>query len=175
MQFRSNSHVIVFLALLASVAVVLSYFERFIPMPMAIPGMKLGLANTITVASFYFFKKKQVFAVVIIRIVLTTLLTGNMMGFIYSFSGGLLSFAGMAMMHHYFKKWFSPIGISVAGAYLHNLAQLSVLAFVTDSITVAVSYSPVIMISSLATGLFVGITAVLFSQKVLGHFLIFQQ
>lgn len=170
MRFRSNIHVLVFLALLTSMAVVLSYFERFIPLPMTIPGMKLGLANTITVACFYFFKKKQVFTLVIIRVFITTLLTGNMMGFVYSISGGLLSFIGMALMHQYFSRWFSQIGISITGAYLHNVAQLTVLAFVTGSLTVAVSYSPIIMISSLATGLFVGITAGFFTDKVLGHY-----
>lgn len=171
MRYRSNIQSLVFLALLASVAIVLSYYERFIPMPVAVPGMKLGLANTITVAAFYFFRKKQVFAVVIIRIVITTLLTGNVMGFVYSLAGGLLSFLGMGLLHQFLLKWLTPIGISVMGAYLHNIAQLTVLAIITGSMTVAISYSPMIMAASLATGLFVGITANFFKDNILGNFI----
>lgn len=168
MRYRSRVQVMSFLALLSAAAIVLSYYERFIPLPLAMPGMKLGLANTVTVASLYFFRKRQVFSIVIVRIIITTLLTGNVMGFVYSFAGGVVSFAGMALLHRFFIKWVSPVGISVMGAYLHNLGQLGVLAVVTGSITVAISYSPLIMISSMLTGVFVGITAAFFKNSVLG-------
>lgn len=66
MQFRSKIQKMLFIAIISSIAIVLSYFERFIPLPGFVPGMKLGLANTMTVAAFYYFNKKDVFTIVIL-------------------------------------------------------------------------------------------------------------
>lgn len=166
MPFRSRTQRLVLLGLLISMAIVLGYFERFIPLPWNVPGMKLGLANIITLSAFYFFDKKSVFALVVIRVVMTSLLVGSMMSFFYSMTGGLLSFAGMAILHQWFKNNVSPIGISMTGALLHNIGQLSVLAVVSGRVSIALSYAPVIMISALATGVFVGVASVFFVKSV---------
>ena len=98
MQLRSRTQKLVFLSLLTSMAIVLSYFERFFPLPWNVPGMKLGLANVITVSALYFFRKKEVLALVLIRVFLTALLVGSLMSMMYSLAGGLLSFLGMAIL-----------------------------------------------------------------------------
>lgn len=166
MRLRSRTQKLVFLSLLTSMAIVLSYFERFIPITWAVPGMKLGLANIITLSAFYFFGKKEVFALVIIRVLLTALLVGSVMSMFYSLGGGLLSFAGMGILHQWFRKWISPIGISITGAVLHNVGQLIVLSIVSSSATIALSYAPGIMIAGVATGIFVGIASVFFIKAV---------
>ncbi len=166
MRLLSKTREMVFLSLLIAMAIVLSYFERFIPFSWNIPGMKLGLANVITIAAFYFFNKKKVFAIVVIRVVLTSLLVGSVMSFFYSLLGGLLSFIGMAIIHQFFYKWVSPIGISIVGAVLHNIGQLIVLTIVARSVTIAFSYAPFIIIAGVATGLFVGVTAGFFIRSI---------
>jgi len=172
MQFRSKIQKMLFIALISSLAVVLSYLERFIPLPGFIPGMKLGLANIMTVAALYYFSNKDVFTIVILRIFVSLLIAGNVVGFIYSLAGGLLSFAGMALLLRYFQKWVSPIGVSVFGAFLHNVAQLSVLGIIMHSVTISISYSPIIIFTSLATGFFVGLTANLLNDNILNQFMV---
>lgn len=172
MQFRSRTQKMLFIAIISSIAVVLSYFERFIPLPVFVPGMKLGLANTMTVAALYYFNKKDVFTIVIIRVFVSLLILGNVMGFIYSLAGGLLSFIGMSLLLRFFQNWVSPIGVSVLGAFLHNVAQLTVLAIVMNSINVSISYSPIIIFTSLATGFFVGLTAELLKNNILNQFMV---
>lgn len=65
----------------------------------------------------------------------------------------------MALLHEFADRNISTIGISVAGAVLHNIGQLTVLAIVTGRLTIAVSYAPLILVSGIATGIFVGVTA----------------
>lgn len=165
MQLRGKTQRLVFLSLLIAVAMVLSYFERFIPLPWNVPGMKLGLANVITLSAMYYFSKRNVFSIVIVRVVLTSLILGSMMGFFYSLAGGVLSFIGMAILHQWFRKSLSPVGISVVGAILHNIGQLLVLSVVSSRITIALSYAPILMVSGIATGIFVGVASIFFMKN----------
>lgn len=166
MQFRGNTQRMVFISLLIAVAMVLSYFERFIPLPWNVPGMKLGLANVITLSALYYFPKKDVFTIVIIRVVLTSLIIGSMMSFFYSLAGGILSFLGMAILHQWLRKSLSPMGISIVGAILHNVGQLMVLSVVSSRATIALSYAPILMVSGIATGIFVGVASNFFMKNI---------
>ena len=161
---------LVYMSLLIALAMGLSYFERFIPMPMNVPGMKLGLANIITVIAIYYFKGKEVFLIVILRVVLTAAIAGSGMSFFYSLAGGVLSFIGMKLLHYFAKKWISTVGLSVVGAVLHNVGQLSVLAVVSNRISISLSYAPVLMISGVFTGVFVGLSAMYFMKHTHSFF-----
>lgn len=167
MRYRSKTQRLVLISLIAAAAIVLSYFERFIPLPVNLPGMKLGLANIMTVSALFYFNKKEVLMMVIIRVFVTSLIIGSVMSFAYSLAGGILSFLGMAFLYKYFLKWLSTIGISVMGAFLHNVAQLAVLAVVAKSLSVSLSYGPIIIFTSLATGVFVGIASFFFIEKIM--------
>ena len=68
--------------------------------------------------------------------------------------------------HQWFGKSFSPVGISVVGAILHNIGQLGVLSIVSGRVTIALSYAPIIMISGIATGVFVGLSVVFFMKNI---------
>ncbi len=154
------------MGLLISLAMALSYFERFIPLPYNVPGMKLGLANIITVTCVVYFKKSEVFLIVISRILLTALIIGSMMSFFYSLAGGVLSSLGMVFVYHFFKKYVSTIGISVLGGVLHNVGQLLVLSVITGRTTIALYYAPILMVAGILTGIFVGITSMYFIKHV---------
>lgn len=153
------------MSLLIALAMVLSYFERLIPLPVTgFPGLKLGLANIITMTAIYYFKPKEAFTIVVLRVILTALIVGNMMSFFYSLAGGILSYLGMVLLFHMFGELISLIGISVVGAVLHNIGQLMVLTFAAGKLTIALAYSPLLMIAGVATGIFVGIASKFFIQ-----------
>jgi heptaprenyl diphosphate synthase len=157
LQYASKTKKMVFIALLISMALVLSYFERFIPVPVY-PGVKLGLANAITLTALYYLNFKETFSLVIIRIIMNAIFVGNFISFWYSLSGGLLSFFIMFICIKLFGSKVSTVGISVAGAFAHNIGQLLIVAIITNSITVSIGFFPVLAISSLITGLIIGFT-----------------
>jgi len=82
MQFRSKTQKFIFLSLLAATAIVLSYMERMIPFPFFLPGMKLGLANIITLSALYYYDFKDVLVVVLVRVFVTFLIVGQAMSLI---------------------------------------------------------------------------------------------
>lgn len=143
-------------AMLVALAMIFSYVEALIPFNFGIPGIKLGLANLVVVIGLFFMKPKQVFGILIARIVLVSFLFGNMSALIYSLAGGLLSFFIMLVLKK--CKGFSISGISMAGGVSHNVGQLIVAACVVENVHVFY-YMPVLLISGLITGLLIGIVA----------------
>ncbi len=166
MQFRSKTQKFIFLSLLAATAIVLSYMERMIPFPFFLPGMKLGLANIITLSALYYYDFKDVLVVVLVRVFVTFLIVGQAMSLIYSLSGGVLSLLGMYLLIKFASKWVSPIGVSIFGAFLHNVAQLIVLAIIMNSVSISINYGPYILLTSIGTGFFVGITSNIFIERI---------
>lgn len=169
-----NNHVndvkqLVVMALFVSVALVLSYIERLIPMSFALPGVKLGLANVVTCIALYIFRPKAAFLIVITRVVLVGIFMGSATGFLYSLTGGVFSFFGMLIIMIALKKRVSPVGVSVVGAFLHNLGQVIVLAIITNSLSVAMAYFPILILTGVLTGILVGFMATL-SIRYLRHF-----
>lgn len=165
LQTASKTKKMVFIALLISMALVLSYFERFIPVP-AYPGVKLGLANAITLTALYFLNFRETLSLVIIRIVMNAMFVGNFISFWYSLSGGLLSFLVMYLCVKLLGTKVGTVGISVAGAFAHNVGQLLIVAIITKSVTVALSFFPILAVSSLVTGLIIGFTVTMLMPYV---------
>jgi heptaprenyl diphosphate synthase len=147
------------LALFVSMAMVLSYMERFIPILPSFPGVKLGLANIITLMVLLMYSWKEALIVLVARVTLLSFFTGSGVSFLYSMSGGLLSLLGMKLALRYTSRVFSLMGVSVIGAFLHNTAQMLVLAAILGSFTVAVYYYPVLILAAVATGSLTGFIA----------------
>jgi heptaprenyl diphosphate synthase len=148
---------IVLIALLVAQAIVLSAIERLIPLPTAIPGAKLGLANIVTLTAIYLFPFKESFSVVLLKTIMTAFVLGSFSTFLYSFSGAMLSFAVMFSMFFLLKDKISIIGISVVGGITHNLGQLLMAAFIIKNLDILL-YLPFLMVSGVATGIIVGLT-----------------
>ncbi|ADU29186.1 Gx transporter family protein [Evansella cellulosilytica] len=150
---------LVYIALLASQAVIIGLLERAIPFPFAFaPGAKLGLANIITVMAIYTLSTKDAAKVVGIRIVLTALLGGTISTFMYSAAGAVISFIGMWAVHKLGPSRVSMIGVSVTGAILHNVGQLSIASWIAQTWTVLL-YLPVLSFIGVLSGIAVGIAA----------------
>lgn len=147
---------VIILGLLIAIALVLSYFERFIPMNFAMPGIKLGLANIVTLLALSLYKPKDIYFLVVIRVVLASLFVGSMMSLWYSLAGGMFSATAMLLMAMLPKDSFSMVGISVVGAVCHNIGQIVTVMIITGSFSVGISYFPVLLVSGIITGIFIG-------------------
>ncbi|MCT4599259.1 MAG: Gx transporter family protein [Vallitalea sp.] len=148
----------VFISMLIAFALVLSYIERAIGAISPVPGVKLGLANIITLTSLYFLFFHEALLLVILRVTLNCFFTGSFLSFWYSMSGGLLSFFVMFLLITFSRQKISTIGVSVTGGVFHNIGQLIVVAIMTENINVAIAYFPVLAISGVITGILIGTT-----------------
>ena len=144
--------------LMASLALIFSYIEAIIPYNPGIPGIKLGIANVVTVIALYKFGPKDAVAVSVIRIVIAGLLFNGLFGMLYSLAGAVLSLIGMIIL----KKTglFSVTGVSMAAGVLHNLGQLLMAAALIEDLRIFF-YFPVLMFSGIAAGILVGIISAL--------------
>ena len=150
-------------AILAALAMILSYIESLIPMPIPIPGIKLGLANLIIVIAIYRLGFKYAFIINCVRILTAGLLFTGLFGVIYSFAGGVLSI--LIMYALYKTKLFSIVGISMAGGVAHNLGQLITACLIMSNIRL-MSYFAVLLFSGMISGILIGIAASLLQDKL---------
>ena len=148
------------MAMLVALAMIFSYVESLIPINFGIPGMKLGVANLVTVTGLYFLELPEVFLVVVTRILLTGFLFGNGMSIIYSLAGGILSLLMMAVIKRI--NGFSVIGVSIMGGVSHNIGQIIVASIVVENLKL-VYYLPALLIAGAVTGFIMGIL----SKKIL--------
>lgn len=146
------------LALMVTQALVLTIIESWIPVPVPVPGVKLGLANIVTLVVLIFFGFGDALVVVFLRTFLASLFTGGPIVFLFSISGGILSTAAMALLYRKMSKTFSIVGISIAGAIMHNVGQLVAASIVMRELSV-LAYLPVLLASGIIMGCFVGICA----------------
>ena len=139
--------------LLTALAMVLGFVESLIPIPFPVPGIRLGLANLVTVVGLYTVGIYGTVAVSMIRIVLVAFTFGNVFSMLYSLGGWGLSILLMILCKK--REWFSSVGISVIGGVGHNIGQLCVAALVVKQAGVFI-YLPVLLIAGTAAGLVIG-------------------
>lgn len=149
---------LVYISILVAQALVLNIIENFIPVPVPIPGIKIGLANIVTLVTIIMFGFKASLFVVVLRILLAQLLVGNISAFLFSVTGGILSDCVMYFVYKRLNKYFSLIGVSVFGSVAHNVGQLFVASIVVNNFMIF-SYLPVLMLSAILMGIFTGLVA----------------
>ena len=141
-------------ALCIALAFVFSYLESLIPLNIGVPGIKLGLANLVVVTALYVMGERDAFIISMIRILLCGLTFGGVFSLVYSFAGGILSFAVMLLAKR--SKRLSVLGVSVLGAAVHNVGQIAAAAAVMENAGVFY-YLPVLLLSGAVTGALIGI------------------
>ncbi|WP_050638092.1 Gx transporter family protein [Candidatus Stoquefichus sp. SB1] len=148
----------VYLALLSAIAIVLHMIEGSIPLPLP-PGVKLGLANIISMVVIEMYGAKEMFIVNFFRVMIGSLLSGTFLWnpFYMSCGGVLLSSIVLALI----KRWTTlPIvSCSIIAAVFHNIGQIIVISLIISSMAVA-PYIFVMLASSIPTGIFVGFVAI---------------
>jgi len=159
-----NNRKIIYLSLLSAIGIVLGLFESMIPLPVAIPGARLGLSNMVVLVTIVSIGYKEGFIVSIFKTVLLALVTGAVSSFFFSFAGALLSSLSMIFAHRFLRKYLSLIGISEIGSFFHNLGQVLVASFIMRT-TEIFAYLPILVILGIFTGFFVGLSSIYITEN----------
>lgn len=144
------------MAMFLACALIVGLVERAVPLPVAIPGVRPGLANVVILTALYLFSFRQVLLLVILKCVMTAFFSGSAVSFLYSLSGSLLSFFVMWLLLRFFGERLSTVGVSVAGAVFHNIGQIAAAALVMGTWLIA-WHLPVLLLSGVITGILTGI------------------
>lgn len=139
---------------MAALAIIFGYVEMLLPVFFVVPGMKLGLANLVTVFVLYRYRAKEAAVISLIRIVVIGFLFANLFSILYSLAGAALSLLCMTVARRF--SGLSIVGVSILGGVTHNLGQLIVAALVVENGNVFY-YFPALLISGLVTGALIGI------------------
>ncbi|MBQ9471880.1 MAG: Gx transporter family protein [Ruminococcus sp.] len=145
------------LSVLTAVALIIFVVELQIPNPFPIPGIKLGLANIITVYAVYRYKPYEAAAITVVRLILGAVFAGNFAALIYSASGAALCLIGMLILRRFIDEkhiWIS----SVFGALLHNTGQMAAALIITQTPQL-LAYYPFLLVSGCLAGAFTGLCA----------------
>lgn len=160
---RNNTKRLTYLALTVSFALILSFIESRIPAFVAIPGVKMGLANIAVIFTLYKFGIKEAVAVSVVRVVLVSMLFGSPVSMLYSLAGATLSLTAMCLL-----KKLTPLGeitVSVTGGVMHNIGQIAMASIMLGTNVVGY-YLPFLLLSGTLAGIAVGIASGLLITKV---------
>ncbi len=152
----NNNKKIAMTGVFIALALILSYLESLVPISVAVPGIKLGLANLVTIVALYKLGIKQTIIISIGRIFLSGILFGNMMIIIYSLAGAGLSILVMIIVKSI--KLFTVTGVSICGAVSHNLGQIIVAVIVLENANI-MYYMAVLAIAGAFFGAIIGLLA----------------
>ena len=143
------------LALLSAGALIIFVIELRIPNPFPIPGVKLGLANIVTVYAVFRYQPSETALIVAVRLLLGAMFSGNPSALLYSAAGAVCCLLGMLMLRGILPEkqiWLC----SVIGAMLHNIGQIAAAVIIMRSLGV-ISYLPLLLVSGSLAGAFTGL------------------
>ena len=152
-----NTHRLTRDAMLTGVALIIFVLEAQLPPLTPIPGIKMGLANIITVYAVFALRPADAAGILLSRVLLGSLFSGNVSVLMYSAAGGALCLAAMLLLRRVLRPgqlWVA----SVIGAAAHNLGQIAVAMAVTRT-PALMAYLPVLLLSGMLAGLFTGLCA----------------
>lgn len=148
--------------LLIALAMIFSYLEALIPFSLGIPGVKLGLANLVTIVAVYKLRWTDVLMISVFRVVLSGILFSNLAVILYSLAGAFLSIFVMLLMKR--CRIFGRVGVSIGGGVAHNIGQLLAALLMIDSRTL-LYYAPVLLLSGSFFGAVIGMLAGLILKR----------
>ena len=150
-------------AMLCGLALILSYVESLFPLSIAVPGVKMGLPNLVIVFALYRLNAGSAARISLVRVAVVALLFGNLYSFMYSVAGAALSLLLMTLLQK--VPGLHTAGVSVAGAVMHNAAQIGVAMIIlgTDKI---IYYLPALLVSGVVSGVVIGVLAALMIARI---------
>ena len=154
------------MALLVTISVLLGYVENLFPPPVALPGIKLGLANAVVILLVYTHQTREAVCISAMKVFLCALLFGSPVSFIYSIAGALVSLGVMLLSKR--TGLFSLIGVSSLGGIFHNIAQLLCAYFFIGK--GALLHMPILCISGAVCGVLTGCVAQIILKRGRGIF-----
>lgn len=142
---------------LTALALALSLAERMIPIQMLIPipGVKLGLANVVTMFALLFLKPRDAYAILLCRVCLAAIFAGSVTSFLFSLLGGMLALTTTWILLRWKDRTFTMFGISAAAAAMHDIGQIMAAILVMGT-TDVLAYLPLLLVSAIPMGLLTG-------------------
>lgn len=151
------------LALAIALAMILSFVESQIPAFVAIPGVKVGLANIAVVFVLYKLGWKEAVLISLVRVFMVSVLFGTAVSLFYSVAGAVLSLTGMVLLKR--TGLFSTVAVSVTGGVLHNVGQILMACLLLET-NVIVYYLPFLILSGVIAGVVIGVVAAIMVKRV---------
>lgn len=170
---RNKAKITAFFGLFTALALILAYVEVLLP-PLfpSIPGIKMGLPNIIIVFLLYRRSACSAIVVSLLRILLVTMLFGNVMALMYSLAGGVLSLLLMILLRR--LNFLSTVGVSVAGGVAHNVGQILMAMLLLETAELGY-YLVVLTITGIIAGVFIGLCGSVLIKKVPANLLFFDK
>ena len=151
------------LALAIALAMILSFVESQIPAFVAIPGVKIGLANIAVVFVLYKLGWKEAVLISLVRVFMVSVLFGTAVSLFYSVAGAVLSLTGMVLLRK--TGLFSTVAVSVTGGVLHNVGQILMACLLLET-NVIVYYLPFLILGGVIAGVVIGVVAAIMVNRV---------
>lgn len=151
------------LALAIALAMILSFVESQIPAFVAIPGVKIGLANIAVVFVLYKLGWKEAVLISLVRVFMVSVLFGTAVSLFYSVAGAVLSLTGMVLLRK--TGLFSTVAVSVTGGVLHNVGQILMACLLLET-NVIVYYLPFLILSGVIAGVIIGVVSAIMVNRV---------
>ena len=159
-----KSKKIAFLGLCTALALILAYVEVMMqPLFPAVPGIKMGLPNVIIVFLLYRRSAASAVGVSLLRVLLVSILFGNVVALSYSLAGALLSLFVMILLRR--LNLMSEVGVSVAGGVTHNVGQILMAMLLLETAELGY-YLVVLTVTGTIAGILVGLCGSLLIKKI---------
>lgn len=155
------------LGLLTALALILSYLESILPLPVMLPGFKLGLCNVVVLFCAFLLSLWDAALLSLVRVVVTSLLFGNITSFLFSLFGAALAFLAIALAKTFLSNKLSFVGVSVLSAAAFNVGQILAASLLYASFSVF-SYLSLLLVASAIFGGVVGLLLNLIFDRIKG-------
>lgn len=151
------------MGLMTALMLLLGYIESRIPVLIAVPGIKLGLSNSVLIYAVIMLGKKEAWLLMLVKAALSAALFGNPAVFIYSLAGGALSLVAMTLL----AGRLGIITVSIIGAACHNIGQIAVaFALGFAPLQAMLYYAGILTLTAIATGGLTGLIAGIVIKRV---------
>ena len=161
---NSDAKRVALCGLLTALMLVLGLVERQFPLTTAIPGIKLGLANSVLLYAIYMLGVKETLILMLLKALMSWIIYTNLNAMLYSLAGGVLSVASMLLLYR--VKGISAIGVSAVGAVFFNVGQIMMAVLMLRTPGLLFTYLPVLMVSGVITGVLTGVVARMVMQHL---------
>ena len=168
MNLNNAGSRVAYCGVMVAAAMILSYVESLIPVPIPIPGIKLGLANLVTIVTFCSVGKGEAWLISLLRICLSALLFGNLYSWIFSMAGGICSLLFMTLAVSWNR--FSVTGVSIVGGVMHNIGQTVAAACLLNAAMI-MGYIPVLIAAGIVCGAVIGLLGHIIIGRIGTHIL----
>ena len=160
---NSRTQTIALMSLLTAIALILGYIDRFIPVVSGVPGVKLGLGNTVLLYAIYLMDKRRAVILMLAKVLLSGFIFAGVSAMMYALAGGVLSLVAMLAARKI--RGVGVVGVSVTGAVFHNVGQIGLAALIVRT-SALFGYLPVLLVAGVGTGIATGVIAKLVMQHL---------